>query len=60
MFTIKFPNAKNAPKMFNSDDDIVITNKIHGCNARYGIVKKSRLSLWDRLKRILWKRMGRL
>lgn len=47
----KFPNSKNVPDMFTEEDDIVITNKIHGTNARYGVVKKSRLSIIDRIKK---------
>lgn len=46
----KFPNQKNVPNMFNEMDRVEITRKIHGTNARYGIVKKSKLSLWDRVK----------
>jgi RNA ligase (TIGR02306 family) len=49
----KFPNAKNAPDMFTEDDIILITNKIHGTNARYGIIKKAKLTLWDKIK-IWW------
>ena len=36
----KFPNQKNVPDMFNEEDEVVITRKLHGTNARYGIVKK--------------------
>jgi len=46
----KFPNQKNVPDMFNEDDEVVITRKLHGTNTRYGIVKKKKLSLWDRVK----------
>ena len=46
----KFPNQKNVPDMFTEDDPIVITRKLHGTNARYGIVRKNKLSLWDRVK----------
>ena len=46
----KFPNQKNVPDMFNEEDEVVITRKIHGTNARYGIVRKKKLSLWDRIK----------
>ena len=48
----KFPNAKNVPDMFTSDDVVQVTRKMHGTNARYGIVKKTRLSLWDRIKKL--------
>jgi len=48
----KFPNIKNVTRMFNEKDTVEVTRKIHGTNARYGIVKKSRLSIWDRVKRL--------
>lgn len=47
----KFPNLKNVPGMFNEDDVVEITRKIHGTNARYGIVKKTKLSFWDKCKK---------
>jgi RNA ligase (TIGR02306 family) len=47
----KFPNLKNAPEMFNEGDLVVITRKLHGTNARYGIVRKKKLSLLDRVKK---------
>ena len=46
----KFPNQKNVPDMFTEEDEVVITRKLHGTNARYGIVKKKKLSLLDRVK----------
>jgi len=46
----KFPNQKNVPDMFNEEDEVVITRKLHGTNARYGVVRKKKLSLWDRVK----------
>jgi RNA ligase (TIGR02306 family) len=49
----KFPNLKNVPGMFNEDDMVEITRKIHGTNARYGIVKKTKLSLFDKIKKFL-------
>jgi RNA ligase (TIGR02306 family) len=48
----KFPNLKNVPNMFTEDDVVEITRKIHGTNARYGIVKKAKLSIWDRIKKL--------
>jgi hypothetical protein len=45
----KFPNAKNVPDMFTGSDLVEITRKIHGTNARYGIVKKSKISIWDKI-----------
>ena len=52
-FTVyyKFPNLKNVTGMFTENDLVEITRKIHGTNARYGIVKKRRLSIWDKVKR---------
>ena len=49
----KFPNLKNAPHMFTAEDEVQITRKVHGTNARYGVVRKLKLSLWDRLKKFL-------
>lgn len=46
----KFPNMKNVPDMFNEDDDVCITRKLHGTNARYGIVRKKKLSILDKIK----------
>jgi hypothetical protein len=47
----KFPNLKNVQGMFTEEDRVEITRKLHGTNARYGIVKKSKLTLWDKVKR---------
>ena len=47
----KFPNLKNVPELFTEEDEVVITRKLHGTNARYGIVKKKKLSLMDRVKK---------
>jgi RNA ligase (TIGR02306 family) len=47
----KFPNLKNVTGMFTSEDYVEITRKIHGTNARYGIVKKNKLSFIDKVKR---------
>jgi RNA ligase (TIGR02306 family) len=46
----KFPNLKNVPDMFTEEDTVEITRKIHGTNARYGIIKKIRLSFCDSIK----------
>jgi RNA ligase (TIGR02306 family) len=48
----KFPNAKNVPNMFHPEDMIEVSRKIHGTNARYGIVRKSKLSVWNRIKKL--------
>ena len=53
----KFPNQKNVPDMFCSNDDVQITRKIHGTNARYGIVKKNKLSFIDKIKTVLAKKI---
>jgi RNA ligase (TIGR02306 family) len=47
----KFPNIKNVTGMFTDEDRVQITRKIHGTNARYGIVKKRGLSFWDKVKK---------
>jgi RNA ligase (TIGR02306 family) len=47
----KFPNIKNVNGMFNETDEVEVTRKIHGTNARYGIVRKNKLSIWDKVKR---------
>jgi RNA ligase (TIGR02306 family) len=47
----KFPNLKNVPEMFTEEDMVEITRKIHGTNARYGIVKKTKLSFFDKVKK---------
>ena len=47
----KFPNLKNVSGMFTTEDVVQITRKIHGTNSRYGIVKKQKLTLLDRVKK---------
>jgi len=47
----KFPNLKNIPEMFNEQDIVTITRKLHGTNARYGIVRKKKISILDRVKK---------
>ena len=47
----KFPNLKNVKGMFTEEDEVEITRKIHGTNARYGIVRKSKLSFLDKIKK---------
>jgi RNA ligase (TIGR02306 family) len=47
----KFPNLKNVPNMFTEEDTVEITRKIHGTNARYGIVKKTKLTFFDKVKK---------
>jgi len=49
----KFPNSKNAPDMFTEEDEVIITRKLHGSNGRWGIVKKPKLSLLDKIKKLL-------
>jgi RNA ligase (TIGR02306 family) len=48
----KFPNYKNVPDMFTEEDVVEITRKIHGTNARYGIIKKTKSSLWDKVRKL--------
>jgi RNA ligase (TIGR02306 family) len=47
----KFPNLKNVPELFTEEDEVVITRKLHGTNSRYGIVRKKKLSLMDRVRK---------
>jgi RNA ligase (TIGR02306 family) len=47
----KFPNLKNVKDMFTEEDTVEITRKIHGTNARYGIVKKAKLTFFDKVKK---------
>ena len=47
----KFPNLKNVDGMFTEEDEVQITRKIHGTNSRYAIIKKTKLSFWDRVKK---------
>ncbi len=47
----KFPNLKNVPELFAEEDKVSITRKLHGTNARYGIVRKKKLSLLDRVRK---------
>lgn len=47
----KFPNIKNVKGIFTEEDVVQITRKLHGTNARYGIVKKTKLSTWDKIKK---------
>ena len=50
----KFPNLKNVSGMFTEEDMVQITRKIHGTNARFGIVKKGKLSFWDKVKKFFY------
>lgn len=47
----KFPNIKNVKGMFTEEDSVEMTRKLHGTNARYGIVRKTKLSFVDRIKK---------
>lgn len=47
----KFPNLKNVAGMFTEEDNVQITRKLHGTNARYGIVLKKKLSFTDKLRK---------
>lgn len=47
----KFPNLKNVAGMFNEDNAVQITRKLHGTNARYGIVKRKKVNLLTKLKK---------
>lgn len=53
----KFPNQKNTPDMFNENDTVVITRKIHGTNGRWSIIKKSKTSILDKIKLFMSKNL---
>lgn len=53
----KFPNQKNTPNMFNEQDIVVITRKIHGANWRASISKKNRLTFKDKIDKFLGKKL---
>ena len=54
----KFPNIKNVNGMFNENDEVEVTRKIHGTSSRYGIVRKVELTLLDKFKLKLNKMFG--
>jgi RNA ligase (TIGR02306 family) len=54
----KFPNMKNVNGMFNEFDEVEVTRKIHGTNARFGICRKVELTLSDKIKLKLNKMFG--
>jgi RNA ligase (TIGR02306 family) len=54
----KFPNLKNVKGMFTKEDEVEITRKIHGTNARYGIVRKHKVSRWDKIRKFITKTTG--
>jgi RNA ligase (TIGR02306 family) len=45
----KFPNLKNVSGLFTEEDNVQITRKLHGTNARFGIVKKTKLTFKDKV-----------
>ena len=47
----KFPNLKNVPDIFEENEQVIVSEKIHGTNARYGIVRKAKITLWDKIKK---------
>lgn len=54
----KFPNLKNVKGMFTEEDDVQITTKIHGTNARYSFSKKHKLTIFDKVKLTLNNKLG--
>jgi RNA ligase (TIGR02306 family) len=54
----KFPNYKNVTGMFDETNMVQITRKIHGTSARYGIVKKTELTLYDKIRLFLNSKWG--
>jgi RNA ligase (TIGR02306 family) len=47
----KFPNLKNVVGLFNEENAVQITRKLHGTNARYGIVKRKNTGFFTKLKK---------
>ena len=47
----KFPNLKNVAGLFNEENAVQITRKLHGTNARYGIVKRKKIGFFSKLKK---------
>jgi RNA ligase (TIGR02306 family) len=54
----KFPNIKNVNGMFNENDEVEVTRKLHGTNTRFGICRKVELTLLDKMKLKLNKMFG--
>lgn len=52
----KFPRIENAPHMFQDDDEVVATEKIHGTNFRCGWVPFVADTFWRKLK--VWLRIA--
>lgn len=52
----KFPRIENAPMMFQPEDDIVVTEKIHGTNFRAGWVPFVANTFWRKVK--AWLRLA--
>lgn len=44
-------NVKNYNKVFNENDEVSVTEKIHGTNFRAGWVKKEKYSFWEKVKK---------
>ena len=47
-------NIKNYNTVFNEGDDVVITEKIHGSNARYANLQRYRDNLWGKILSFLF------
>lgn len=47
----KFPNIKNTKNLFAASDFVEITRKIHGTNARYGLMKRSKIPFLLKVKK---------
>lgn len=43
----KFPNAKNVPTLFELEDEVIITRKIHGTNARFGMLQRTSFAWYE-------------
>lgn len=49
----KWPNIKNVVNLFRNDEEVVITEKIHGTNFRAGWVKPAPTTWWGKLRKLL-------
>lgn len=47
----KFPRIQNYPNMFDPDEEVVVTEKIHGTNFRAGWVPYNANTLWKKIKK---------
>ena len=54
----KFPNFKNVPDLFQPNDYVQVTRKYHGTNARFALIKKTKLSFFDKIKKLFGNKLA--